>query len=613
MMANVWRIELFGGLKVYRGQEVITGFGSHKAESLLAYLALNPHRVHPRSALAELLWPDENFMATRDRLRQALSAVRKALETDETPPDSVLITDRVEVRLNLEMLSTDVAEWETALQNAMRVSQRGAQIDHLRRAADLYEGELMPGFEEGWIPGERHRLREAQLSALMRLTQLLVEEGELQAAIDCISRAISYAPEREDVQCDLIRLYAGAGRKLDALRQYAELERFLRVQFNMSPSRATQKLIEEIKADVLPMLEMPRPVPPPGHDLPALDRPGTLRQPGGGMPVDSPFYIERPTDREFMDAIARKDSTVLVKGPRQVGKTSLLARGLEQARNAGAQVVLTDMQSLAAAQLASADELFFTLAETIADRLDLDISLDNFWNRDRLWNINFDRFLRKEVLAKIEGHLVWGLDEVDRLFEHAFSTEVFGLFRSWHNERSLNPRGPWSRLTLAMAYATEAHLFITDLNQSPFNVGTRLTLDDFTPDETAELNRRYGSPLKSPTELECFTELVGGNPYLVERGLHTMVTQTQTPAAFFTQAGQAEGPFAAPLQRMVVALRQDDTLVNAVHALLRGEPCPSDGESFYRLRSAGVIVGKNPQDARFRCRLYEDYLGRYFA
>jgi hypothetical protein len=80
------------------------------------------------------------------------------------------------------------------------------------------------------------------------------------------------------------------------------------------------------------------------------------------------------------------------------------------------------------------------------------------------------------VLGAVTGPVVWGLDEVDRLFSVPFGSEVFGLFRSWHNKRALDPSGPWARLTLAIAYATEAHLFITDLNQSPFNVGTRLAL-----------------------------------------------------------------------------------------------------------------------------------------
>src|SRR5206468_853191 len=141
------------------------------------------------------------------------------------------------------------------------------------------------------------------------------------------------------------------------------------------------------------------------------------------------------------------------------------------------------------------------------------------------------------------------LDEVDRLFGLPFASEVFGLFRAWHNERALLPEGPWSRLTLAIAYATEAHLFITDLNQSPFNVGTRLELADFDLIQVADLNRRYGThaagggcspgglgsarglgppggrpPLRSDAEVARFFALVGGHPYLVRRGLHRMVT-----------------------------------------------------------------------------------------
>ena len=39
---------------------------------------------------------------------------------------------------------------------------------------------------------------------------------------------------------------------------------------------------------------------------------------GGAVPLDSRFYIERETDREFQAAVARRDSIVLVKGARLV-------------------------------------------------------------------------------------------------------------------------------------------------------------------------------------------------------------------------------------------------------------------------------------------------------
>jgi len=338
--------------------------------------------------------------------------------------------------------------------------------------------------------------------------------------------------------------------------------------------------------------------------------PKKLEPVGGAVPLDSEFYIVRPTDEEFRTAIARQDSIVLVKGARQMGKTSLLARGLQQAREAGARVVLTDFQMLNAAHLASVEALFLTLGGLIADQLDLDVLPDEAWKERRGPSVNFGRYIRREVLEKVSAPIVWGLDEVDRLFTCDFGSEVFGLFRSWHNARSLDPEGPWRRLTLAMAYATEAHLFITDLNQSPFNIGTRLTLEDFTFEQVAELNRRYGSPLRDRAELARYFRLVGGHPYLVRRGLHDMATHGTELAAFEVHADSDEGPFGDHLRRILVLLAQDAALADVVRGILQGRPCPN-AESFYRLRSAGVMSGEGARDVRPRCQLYATYLERH--
>jgi hypothetical protein len=205
---------------------------------------------------------------------------------------------------------------------------------------------------------------------------------------------------------------------------------------------------------------------------------------------------------------------------------------------------------------------------------------------------------------------VWGLDEVDRLFSYHYASEIFGLFRSWHNARALDPTGPWQRLTLAIAYATEAHLFISDLNQSPFNVGTRLQLEDFSFEQVAELNQRYGAPLREPSEVARYVCLVGGHPYLVRRGLHEMVTHNIGLAAFEDQSDRDEGPFGDHLRRILVLLTRDPVLCAAIQEVLQGRPCPTQ-ESFYRLRSAGVISGDSTCDARPRCQLYATYLERH--
>ena len=363
---------------------------------------------------------------------------------------------------------------------------------------------------------------------------------------------------------------------------------------------------------IVKVINEPAKLPPPTAAGAGKGVGATRESVGGAVPLESKFYVVRPTDDEFCAAIARRDSIVLVKGARQTGKTSLLARGLQQAREAGARVVLTDFQTLSAADLASADALYQTFAETLADQLNLDTDPVETWNGARGPSTNLERFLRRDMLSAIDGPLVWGLDEVDRLFSVPFGSEVFGLFRSWHNKRALDPSGPWSRMTLAIAYATEAHLFITDLNQSPFNVGTRLALDDFDPSHVGDLNGRYGLPLAGAAEVARFHDLLGGQPYLTRRGLDEMSARGLDLATFEAEADRDEGLFGDHLRRILLGLSHDAELAETTHAVLAGRPIPSP-DAFYRLRSAGVLSGGSASEARFRCRLYATYLARHLT
>lgn len=337
--------------------------------------------------------------------------------------------------------------------------------------------------------------------------------------------------------------------------------------------------------------------------------PEGLDPPGGALPLNSNLYVVRPADEEFYDAVGRRDSIVLIKGARQVGKTSLLARGLQKARESGAAVVLTDFQHLASSAFETPEKFLRALAELVADQLDLPTLPHENWNSFLSPSINFERYLRLEALAKVTTSLVWGLDEADRLFGLAFASDVFGLFRSWHNLRALDPGGPWQRLTLILTYATEAFLFITDLNQSPFNVGTSLFLEDFTLQQVAELNERYEAPLDGEGEVCRFHALVGGHPYLTQQGLYAMVKYKLKLSEVEAKADDDEGLFGNHLRRMLVSLEREKALREALYRLLHDQPGLTDLQ-FYRLRSAGVLVGDSPAAAKPRCEIYGRYLRR---
>src|SRR5262245_42920308 len=147
------------------------------------------------------------------------------------------------------------------------------------------------------------------------------------------------------------------------------------------------------------------------------------------------------------------------------------------------------------------------------------------------------------------------------------------------------------------------------MNQSPFNVGTRLMLEDFTHSQVADLNERYGSPLKNEGEVARYYRLVSGHPYLVRCGLQEMVMRRRDLTALEAIADRDDGPYGDHLRRIVASLEQDPALCEVARGTLQGQPCPTQ-ESFYRLRSAGLCAGNSAREVRPRCQLYATYLER---
>ncbi len=165
-MQTVWRIELLGCFQATQGRQTISRFATAKTAALLAYLALFPRSVHPREELVDLFWPDSDLDAGRNSLKQALASLRRQLEPPGTPSGSVLITDRMSVRLNPVMATADVAEFEAALKSAEKTTDVHRRLSLLATALELYRGELLPGFYDEWALTERERLAELSVEAL---------------------------------------------------------------------------------------------------------------------------------------------------------------------------------------------------------------------------------------------------------------------------------------------------------------------------------------------------------------------------------------------------------------------------------------------------------------
>jgi hypothetical protein len=364
-------------------------------------------------------------------------------------------------------------------------------------AVAMYAGPLLAPIYDSWPLVDRLEIEERYAQLVANLCKLKCDAGALSTAIRIGRSAVSAAPLREDIHIALISAYRRAGMEAEAIRQYEELERLLNEAWGERPSeKARLSLMEENKTES------------------AIE---TVWDPSGGaMSLNSNFYVARGADEQIEDLLRNREGVILLQGPRQVGKSSLLARSLAYARSAQISVALTDAQSLGHAQISDTDALYKTLAHGIAKQLGFQADIAEKWNTWPGPNLNLDTIVG-EALANCKSQICWAIDEADLLFDRPYTNDLFGLLRSWHNRRALEPDGPWNKLTLILAYATEAHLFISDLNQSPFNVGTRISLRDFTIDETRELQQKHGLG-DNPDSLKAVYEVTHGHPYLAQCG-----------------------------------------------------------------------------------------------
>jgi hypothetical protein len=327
----------------------------------------------------------------------------------------------------------------------------------------------------------------------------------------------------------------------------------------------------------------------------------------GIVPVDSVFYESRSAEELAARYLEWNDPTVIVRGSRQSGKSSLLTRLHFQALDAGQQSCYLNLEDVDDSSLENSGTLFLEFARMMADELRTTVDPDETWSKKRGVKQNLTKFLQDAILNPCKSSFVLLFDEVDLVFEHEdCRTDLFTMIRSWHDRRPKDRTGAWKKLRLVIAHATDPALWIPNLNQSPFNVGHKVELDDFDRLQIDELNRKHGKPLKSEKEVHSLMELVGGHPFLVRLAFYTLVTRPCTIAVLNALARDAHGPFASHLNYYYSLISKNPKLRTALRQVVYNGKC-RDEEQFQHLWAAGLIRGASRDQVAMRCQLYHDY------
>lgn len=318
-------------------------FDTRKAIALLAYMAVNKDS-HTRDALATMLWPELDQSRARAALRRTLSSLKNAIG------ETYLEIDREFIGLNPSAgFFLDLDSFEKALQETQAHGHTQEEVcprclNPLSSAVNLYRGDFLSGFTlrdspnfDDWQFFQTDELRRKYALILEKLVQGYAAQGEFERAIEYARHWLTLDSLNELAHRELMRLFALAGHRSAALRQYRECVRVLSQELDVSPLEETVHLYEDIRDGTYPPETLST-----GdvRVVEAVEVPEFLQ---AEPPGESYTLVGRAPELNSLiqayDAVGPQGHFVVLAGEAGIGKTRLSEEFLAHAWTAGAVTI----------------------------------------------------------------------------------------------------------------------------------------------------------------------------------------------------------------------------------------------------------------------------------
>ncbi len=327
------RVELLGPLRVLLDGAPVELRGPVR-RAVLVLLALAHGRPVPVGELAEALWPDDDGPGD---VRQALQTHVFRLRGQLGPAADRLRTGPGGYALDLGPDGFDLAEARALLAAAR--ADRGAALDHLRRAHALFRGPVLPDLTDvvpiATAAEGGARLHREVVDALVGAA---VDAGQAERVLGLAAGAVTADPLREPAVLALMRALAAAGQAPAALRAGREHRRLLAEQTGLDPSPALAALERTIASGAAgPLPARVAPVRPVGR------------------------LVGREAEVAALHRLLATRRLVTVTGPGGVGKTRLALEVAERA-DAATTLLLAPLAEPGAVAHALAAALDLTVA-----------------------------------------------------------------------------------------------------------------------------------------------------------------------------------------------------------------------------------------------------------
>ncbi|WP_020172085.1 AfsR/SARP family transcriptional regulator [Gordonia polyisoprenivorans] len=220
-----------GEMVVWR-DGVIVNPGGTKPRTILALLCAHAGRPVPASTLIAEVWGADAPAKTQRALESQMWRLRKALVPEGFPP--VIITERAGYRLDLDEVSVDSIDFETAGVAVLS----GAVVDPsaLDAVLSTWRGEPFttaapsPGLDQA-----RRQLDVIRTALLTRRADLSAESGQYHRAIDEAQALITRDPLDEHAWALKITVLAATGQRAEAFTAYRDVRELLATELGVTP------------------------------------------------------------------------------------------------------------------------------------------------------------------------------------------------------------------------------------------------------------------------------------------------------------------------------------------------------------------------------------------
>ena len=350
---------------------------------------------------------------------------------------------------------------------------------------------------------------------------------------------------------------------------------------------------------------------PDAASMPTSNSAIALEFPEGSVALDSPFYVERPLiEADCYKEILKPGSLIRLRGPRKMGKTSLLHRVLAYAAQQNYKVVRMNLRKAEKLVFTDLNKFLRWFCLDVSRQLNLEPKLDDYWDEEIGSKVSCTGYFQAYLLEQLDTNLVITLDEIDTVFNYPDIAEDFlALLREWHEEAMIE--ASWRKLRLVIAHSTEVYISL-NIHQSPFNVGLPLRLPPFNPQQVQRLTQLHGLTW-TVEETQPLTAMVGGHPYLIRLALYHLARQDVTFQQLLQDAPTPSGVYSDHLRRCLGNLNQQPELASALKQVVTApSPVQLTSVAIYQLDSMG-LVHLHGNQVTPSCELYRQYFSTHLT